>query len=140
MDDKELIEEMAKAICAANGEYWSNLPLNGTTMTCYRRMATVAHCVARESIVEKALGPVTIDECREDSNTMKYQCPIGIFLEFRRARLTREPSKKESKDAVKDLLCARIIGDNVCFSANGYDANILEAYRRGFQQAETRKP
>jgi hypothetical protein len=46
------------------------------------------------------------------------------------ARLTTPQEPKERK-GVKDLLCARISGQNVCFDADGYDANIIEAYRRG---------
>jgi hypothetical protein len=47
-----------------------------------------------------------------------------------RARLTPAQELEERK-SVKDLLCARISGQNVCFDADGYDANIIAAYRRG---------
>ena len=42
---------------------------------------------------EVALEPLTMDELREDSFTMKYQSPINALLEKRRARLTLPPEQ-----------------------------------------------
>ena len=105
--------------------------------------------VARESIVEERDGEWS------DSVTAylrdrgyDYGGPINTVLNLIRARLTREPSKKEQIEALKDLLY-RDQSNEIwqpenhkekpeCFRAINY--RILEAYRRGLQQAETRKP
>jgi hypothetical protein len=53
-----------------------------------------------------------------------------VFMEDVLSGLTPAQELEERK-SVKDLLCARISGQNVCFDADGYDANIIAAYRRG---------